>query len=214
MLKDCRKWNVTPIFKKGREDPGNYTLVSLTSVLGKVMEQLVPETRHMKDKKVIRSSQHDFTKGKSCLTNLTTFYDEMTDSESSGYCLTWLKWGLDKLLKYGLDEQTARWVDIWLNDWAQSMVLSGTKSSWRPVTSGVPQGSILGPIQFNICINDLDDKAEHAFSKLAWHKTGRSGRYTSGSHCHPEGLQQAREMAWQEHTVQRVEVWSSASGEG
>ncbi|KAK4830263.1 hypothetical protein QYF61_009356 [Mycteria americana] len=62
--KDWRKANITPIFKKGRkEDLGNYRLISLTSVPGKLMEQLIPETisTHMK---VIRSRLHGFTKGK------------------------------------------------------------------------------------------------------------------------------------------------------
>jgi len=64
--------NTTTIFKNGRkEDPGNYRLVSLTFMPGKVMEQLILETisRYVKGKKVIRSSEHGFTKGKSCLTN-------------------------------------------------------------------------------------------------------------------------------------------------
>ncbi|GAB0210381.1 mitochondrial enolase superfamily member 1, partial [Grus japonensis] len=74
---DWRKVNVTPIFKKGKkENPGNYRLVSLTSVLGKVMEQLILETisRHMKNKKVIRSSQHGFTKVKGEISLIA--YDE------------------------------------------------------------------------------------------------------------------------------------------
>ena len=73
--KDCRKVNVTPVFKKGnKEESGNCKPVSLTSISVKMMEQLFLETisRHRKDNKIIRSSQNGFTKMKSCLTTLTT----------------------------------------------------------------------------------------------------------------------------------------------
>ena len=78
--KDWRNASITPILKKfKKEDQGNCRPVSLPSILGKVMEQLILGTisRHMKDKKVIRSSQYGFTKGTSCLTNLIAFYEEM-----------------------------------------------------------------------------------------------------------------------------------------
>jgi len=66
---DWRKDNVTPVSTKGKkEDLGNYRPVSLTSVPGKVMEQLILDviSKQVEEKKVIRSSQHGFTKGKSC----------------------------------------------------------------------------------------------------------------------------------------------------
>ncbi|PKU44242.1 rna-directed dna polymerase from mobile element jockey- hypothetical protein [Limosa lapponica baueri] len=78
---DWRNANVIPVFKKGKkEDPGNYRPVSLTSIPGKMMERLVLGIilKHMEEKQAIRSSQHGFTKGKSCLTNLIAFYDGMT----------------------------------------------------------------------------------------------------------------------------------------
>ena len=78
---DWREANVTPVFKKGKkEDPGNYRPVSLTSIPGKLMEQLILEAiiKQVEEKKVIRSSQHGFTKGKSCLTTMIAFCDGMT----------------------------------------------------------------------------------------------------------------------------------------
>jgi len=51
-----------------------------------------------------------------------------------------------KLLIYGLHEQTVRWIENWLNGWAQRIVISSMKSSWGPVTTSVPQESILCPV--------------------------------------------------------------------
>ena len=143
---DWRLANVTPIYKKGcREDPGNYRPVSLTSVLGKVIEQIVLReiTRHVRDNWGIRPSQHGFTKGRSSLTNLISFYDLVTClvDEGKAVDVVYLDFSktfdtvshsilLQKLAVRGLDRYTLGWVRNWLEGQAQRVVVNGVKFSW------------------------------------------------------------------------------------
>ncbi|CAM4576024.1 unnamed protein product [Caretta caretta] len=146
--------------------------------MGQVLKESV--LKPFEERKVIGNSQHGFTKGKSCLTNLIAFYDEITGSVDEGKAVDVLFLDFSrafdtvshsifasKLKKYGLDEWTIRWIESCLDHLAQWVVISGSMSSWQPVSSVVPQGWVLGLVLFSIFINDLEDGVDCTLGKFA-----------------------------------------------
>ncbi|KAF7248247.1 RNA-directed DNA polymerase from mobile element jockey [Varanus komodoensis] len=74
---------------------------------------------------------------------------------------------VEKLRSFGIHQSTVRWIRAWLTDRKQKVTISGESSGWRPVTSGVPQGSVLGRILFNLFINDMEEGVNSLLIKFA-----------------------------------------------
>jgi ribonucleases P/MRP protein subunit RPP40 len=180
---DWRLANISPIYKKGgRESPGNYRPVSLTSQICKMFESILREAivDHLECNGLIKGSQHGFRRGRSCLTNLLSFLDCVTHWMDDGNCadIIYLDFAkafdkvphcrlLYKLRQYGIDGKLGDWIASWLKGRQQRVVIGGEFSEWRPVMSGVPQGSVLGPVLFLVFIDDIDDGVTNSILKFA-----------------------------------------------
>ena len=174
---------ITPIFKKdNKTHPENYRPVSLTSLVCKILERIITIQllKHVKENELQCLQQHGFVKNKSVTTNLLEALNIWTEALDHNLPVDVLYLDYSKafdtvphqrLLKqvgsFGVTDQALQWIESFLSNRRQRVRVNNDVSDWSPVISGIPQGSILGPILFTLFVSDIPQAIDCLISMFA-----------------------------------------------
>ena len=172
---------ITPIHKgDSRALTANYRPIALTSHIIKIFEKILRKNivNFMDSNNLFNNNQHGFRSGRSCLSQLLEHFDQIIDilEEGANVDVIYLDFAkafdkldfnivLNKIKSMGIQGRVFDWIRSFLTDRFQQVVVNGINSEPMPVISGVPQGSVMGPLLFLIIIADIDKDIVDALIK-------------------------------------------------